>query len=210
MSKLMFHRCLIMVTSKCQLRCKGCVTKEVRAMMPDYSMDIDQLEAFIKATVDSGYHYEDAWFNGLGDPMLWDYIVEGAKIVKESGISDNVYVATNQIAKEPEGIRKYATIMPGGSANIQFKILPDNATGDIPCKCRCGGPMVIGDLVYPFCGPPIFGTGRDPVFVPVDKDYMDNAPKSGHDKRELEACKTCWGNMNITLVDTKKGEQDCS
>jgi len=174
-------------------------------MFPKYSLSLAQLQAFLDATEASGYHYEEAWINGLGEPLLWEHLLPGLRLIRASDISDSVIVATNGIALPARGglIRRFAKIRFGGEKYVPFMLLPDGAEGTTPCRCRCGGPMLFGDRIYPYCGPPVFATGLEPVSVPVASGYMDGAPRSGNDPRELEACRTCWGNMNIKLEPAK-------
>ena len=71
----------------------------------------------------------------------------------------------------------------------------------IPCVCACDGPMVVGDRVFLYCGPPVFGAGvlleqnvmeDGDLWVRVEPGYMETYDRNKWGN--MEYCKVCWAN----------------
>jgi len=205
LSPLDIHKGMLMVTSRCQLECESCVTQSVRKRFPDYDLSIQQLRNFVRATSGSKYHYQKIWLNGFGDPSLWRNLLPGLKMLHRSGITDEVCLASNMLAaKRLTGeVNQYCTIVPGGIDNKRFMLMPDGASGGVPCKCRCSGPTLIGNYILPYCGPVAYDNGVPLNRISTSTGYMKGIPLSGQEERSLPGCRTCWGNMNIKLTEVE-------
>ena len=96
-----------------------------------------------------------------------------------------------------------------------FVDAPKKAAGPapVPCPCLCAGPMLVGDKLYLYCGPPVFGAGkllkRDPatdlsLWTRVGPNYLDRArPLTGR----LEYCGWCWANGHHQRRARRLGQQ---
>lgn len=217
------------VRSACQYDCEMCAHGAQRKLLKDYELSLEQLERFLTATRESGYIIDNMRIHGPGEPLLWHSFNEGVRMLKASGVVSTVFVASNALLMRKieektwdcidelrvslyadfnrqtdleEAQKKY-----GGKIAISpmdnFVILPKSVeeAKPIPCRCMCDGPMLLGDRIYLYCGPPVFGAGEllsrdvqaDPdLSVPVGLNYMEryDQAKLGN----MDYCTVCWAN----------------
>lgn len=73
----------------------------------------------------------------------------------------------------------------------------------IPCICSCAGPMLLGNKVFLYCGPPVFSAAAiidvdiwesDELYVGLKRDYLD-AFRQGL-RGNMDLCRYCWANHN--------------
>ena len=231
--KIILPQMKMEVCSRCQNDCEMCAHGEMRRSNLQYELTLEQLENFLQVTEHSGYIIENIRIHGPGEPLLWKFINEGLQLLNQSPCIKTVFIATNGLVldrlhkeswnyidemrisiyentKNNKLISKYASSFPE-IVNIDrkncFRRLPDyNDVGIIPCKCICNGPMLYGDEIFLYCGPPIFGTSnykkcsmddKEIIKTPVAKGWYKNyqARKEGN----LSFCIDCWANNTLKL-----------
>lgn len=221
------------VRSMCQYDCEMCAHGEQRKLLKKYELSLEDLQRFLDATRDSGYFVDNIRIHGPGEPLLWHHFNEGVQMLKASGVVGTVFVATNglllhKISEEAwacidemrvsvygpfdrfdildEAKARYPDKVHVNKAE-EFRILPPpGAEAPIPCACWCDGPMLLGDRLFLYCGPPVFAAAKDmgrdamedpELSVTVGPNYLDavDPTKFGN----LEYCKRCWANGNFQL-----------
>ncbi|HRQ81265.1 MAG TPA: hypothetical protein PKZ97_09105 [Azospirillaceae bacterium] len=222
------------VRSQCQYDCEMCAHGEQRKMLKKYELSLEDLQRFLDATRESGYYVDNMRIHGPGEPLLWRHFNEGVQMLKASGVVGTIFVATNglllrKISEEAWAcidemrVSVYAAFDRHDeleevyarhrdkihiSEAGEFRALPQDPTHEapIPCACWCDGPMLLGDRLFLYCGPPVFAAakafGRDAMedpelSVPVAPGYLDatDERKFGN----MEYCKRCWANGNFNL-----------
>ncbi|MBI3556006.1 MAG: radical SAM protein [Deltaproteobacteria bacterium] len=224
------------VCSPCQLDCKFCATGEMRVHDSHYQLSLEQLDRFLYHTEQSGYFIEKIWMHGPGEPLLWRHLNEGLRRLRASAAIGKIEIITNgTYLKRIEetawdcidiidvNIYEDRTKIPllerlqafFGAEKIRpraaetFKRVRDEnfQPATIPGKCRCSGPMLYGDKVFLFCGPPVFGAAlratKDlladrSLWVEVGPNYLE-----GYDEKiagTLDLCRFCWANENMDEV----------
>ncbi len=219
------------VQSKCQNDCTMCAHGEQRRLLPYYELSLAQLEKFLDVSRRSGYFIETMRIHGPGEPLLWRHFNEGVALMKRSGIIGSIFVATNGLLLHKiseaawecidemrvslyssfKGHRKLHDLIDKRSHKINihpvdtFRRLPvAGEEAAIPCRCLCDGPMLMGDRVFLYCGPPVFGAVErfdqeifvdSDLSVPVDRNWLSayQEKKKGH----MYLCKRCWANSNF-------------
>jgi len=220
------------VRSACQYDCEMCAHGHQRKRFKDYELSLEQLERFLNVTRESGYVIGNMRIHGPGEPLLWHHFNEGVRMLKASGVVESVFVASNGLLlhkieeatwdsldelrisvysdfnrqktlEECQG--KYGdkiSLSPMDNFVVLPKGIEDEAP--IPCQCMCDGPMLLGDRLFYYCGPPVFGAGHimgrdvmeDPkLSVPIERGYMENYDRSllGN----MDYCKFCWANEHF-------------
>ena len=219
------------VQSKCQNDCIMCAHGEQRKLLPNYELSLSELQYFLDVSRDSGYRIDNMRIHGPGEPLLWRHFNDGVILMKQSGIIETIFVATNGIRLDSidddtwdcidemrvsvysafnrqEKLQKIVDKYPQ-KVRINmvetFRRLPlEGEEASIPCQCHCDGPMLIGNRVFSYCGPPVFGAAKlfgqdvfaDPeLSVIVGPNWLDSyaSQKAGN----LEYCKRCWANSNF-------------
>lgn len=225
------------VSSQCQNDCKNCAHIGLRQYIPDYQLTLEQLNKFIDVTEKSGYFIKQINIHGPGEPLLWKHFNEGIKLLKKSKSIGNINVTTNgilldsiptQVLKLIDllGISVYKDSEKYNSLFEQYESVYNNISliskqkfrrlpvsgeyGEIPCRCLCSGPSVLGDKILLYCGPPVFYTDcfktdgiksiQDTV-IPVREHWYD-----GYDINKIGnmyVCHNCWANRNLRLERRK-------
>lgn len=100
----------IKTTSLCQLRCKNCFVVKWMNKYPSFHWSIGSVKNFINATHKSGYHFKIVLLSG-GEPLLWKNIIEGTRLIKQSGITDCVKILTNSVAVTEKNIGWFSDVI---------------------------------------------------------------------------------------------------
>lgn len=100
----------IKTTSLCQRQCKNCTVRPWMKANPEFHTSIEQLEAFVKYSKLSGYHWEYILLSG-GEPLLWNNILEGTKLLYESGITSRLILLTNGLEIMPATLTRITKII---------------------------------------------------------------------------------------------------
>lgn len=210
------------VCSECQFNCAYCAHAGLKALDPKYHMTMEQLELFIGATEDSGYRVNIA-MHGPGEPLLWKHLTEGLKRLRQSSAVQRIVINTNGIAlpnflhvldftdsvrvslypDSGSSIIRHPKIVYNPHPVFYHKLFP----APIPCTCLCSGPMIMKDLVFQHCGPPMFDAltrmndKRDPFSfgVRLAKNYAPVTKISG----SFLECAYCWSNSNCDVLIEK-------
>jgi hypothetical protein len=192
--------CMINTTAACQQRCRGCMAAPLIDHNPKYNLTLAQLATFLRAAQQSGHHFEKLLLNGPGEPLLWPALFEGLDLMHKSGVADRIVLTTNGLATERlQRLPAWVVVDQGSSWLKQpYEILPEGARGAVPCRCRCGGPSLYGDRIYPLCCPGGIALPGAP-WVPVTPDFLASCLPNGQHERSTPACAGCWANGNIKL-----------
>lgn len=220
-----------------------CAHGEQRRLLRHYELTLPQLERFLDATRRSGYRIGEVSIHGPGEPLLWKHFDEGVRLIARSGLVDRILITTNgllltRIAEKTWTCidEVHVSLYPAFDRHDELRACKDrypdkvrivptdtfligplgrHDEGSIPCVCACEGPMLVGDRVFLYCGPPVFGAGtllgRDvmadgDLSVPVGPGYMD-ARVSGR-VGTMDYCKLCWANARprrYTIPHTATG-----
>ncbi len=216
------------VVADCQYDCPLCAHGDQRQGDLNYQLTLEQLQTFLTATLDSGYLIGQLAIHGSGEPLLWKHLGPGLVEIKRSGAACWTWITSNglllhRLAADDlalidsmdislyQGNKKLDAIRSIAAQNEQklfivpmddFVDVPKKITGPapVPCPCQCSGPMLVGDKVYLYCGPPVFGAGKLMKRAPetdlslwskVAPNYLDRArDRIGR----LEYCRWCWAN----------------
>ena len=96
------------VTSICNLSCPLCNQKHALDTHKGYSMDMDELRAFIKSCQDRNIHFSWIELTG-GEITWWTNLEEGIKLLYDSKICDKITLATN--GNNPEKIFNISSML---------------------------------------------------------------------------------------------------
>jgi len=176
---------MLQVCSKCQNNCNKCVTTIIRKNFPDYQLSIEQLENFIESNEKSGYFFRDLWLNGFGEPLLWDHLHDGLKLLSRSKSIGNIFIRSNGHIIDEDifnyisrlSISRYKPLK--NELTRLIKKFPNKTKiigkeefcelvgkhARIPCMCICHGPTIIGNYALVYCGPVIYSPDTTERFI---------------------------------------------
>jgi organic radical activating enzyme len=224
------------VCSTCQNECRYCAHGEMRRAFKNYQLSMEQLDRFLQHTIASNYYIENVRIHGPGEPLLWKHINDALALLKKSGVIGTIFIATNglQLHKLKEETWNYidemrVSVYPNFDKHALLNqimktfpekvILNDSNTfsiideankregAPIPCRCSCEGPMLIGDIIFLFCGPPVFGASEimkkdifqcKDIYDNIDENYLDRFDESKIGG--LDLCRHCWANTNFKKI----------
>lgn len=83
----------LFVTSKCAVNCKECIMGNLRRACPNYQMSLDEIGKFIEISERSHYYF-DLILTG-GEPLSWDYLKDGIKLLRSSKVCSSLHLFTN-------------------------------------------------------------------------------------------------------------------
>jgi glycosyltransferase involved in cell wall biosynthesis len=169
------HHIELMVTGLCSRKCPHCSQAAYNQDYKDYQAPVALVEKLCKRALDNGGRYEWLQLSG-GEPLLWDNLEAGCKLVKDSGAFKKIRVFTNGDPQERllgllrSGLIDFIYINTTNSnqetcriVKEQFptrsyldptahKPLPTSMIPDtLPPDCHCNHLCVIENNVYP-CG----------------------------------------------------------
>ena len=227
----------IEVCSVCQNDCIHCAHGGLRKNTKNYHLSLENVMHFIQATEMSGYLIERLSIHGSGEPLLWKHLNEGIRFFKASANIKEIEITTNGLAltnlkdvtwdcidrimisvynKKQENL-----IKSNFEKNLyKIKVLPQKRfvsllkdksdAAPIPCKCICDGPMLIGNKIFLYCGPPVFDAAEiinkniwelKHLYTDVKKDYLTFLDP--HLKGNMELCRYCFSNANYLAKGIK-------
>ncbi|KKL26533.1 hypothetical protein LCGC14_2394320, partial [marine sediment metagenome] len=83
------------MTAKCTRDCPECSQRGFRRSNHGYVASLEAIEKWIGCTKDSGYApYRSLILTG-GEPLLWENLEEGVRLLRESGLGQQVNLFTN-------------------------------------------------------------------------------------------------------------------
>jgi len=82
--------------SVCSLACPNCSMKGWMDGDPNYQWSLQDIDKFIYYTKKSNYKFPSFIMAG-GEPLLWDNVVEGTKMISNSGIAKYVALESNGV-----------------------------------------------------------------------------------------------------------------
>lgn len=88
------ERVAFLVTASCNGGCKRCSVRPWMEANRGYHMSLEEVAEFIIHSRMSGYNFREITLAG-GEPLLWDHLLNGAALLKNSGIANAVCVITN-------------------------------------------------------------------------------------------------------------------
>lgn len=164
----------IFTTSRCTRRCPQCSQRGFRAWSPTYELSLENLEEWIDCTKKSGYpSYRSIILTG-GEPLLWDNLKEGAKLLHQAEVGyqlnlfsngDCIEIVTDELMESlttlrlshygnnAQGIeslkKRYGDKVSIVERQQHFPIPTELAGAEVlPAKCGCEGPALMGKQVY--------------------------------------------------------------
>lgn len=164
----------ILTTSTCTRHCPECVERGFMASNPSYDLSLADLTAWIAATKESGYPpYRSVILTG-GEPLLWDNLEEGARLLHQAGVGRQLNLFSNgdRLDRVTDTLMESLTTLRlslygtntqslkslkkryGNKVTIvdrqQHFPIPTQLAGSevIPAQCACEGPALIGQQVY--------------------------------------------------------------
>jgi hypothetical protein len=161
-------------TARCTRDCPECSQRGFRRWAPDYELSLNDLVEWIQLTKASGYPpYRSLILTG-GEPLLWPHVEEGARLLRESGLGDQVNLFTNgdpvdrvtdglmeslstlRISYYGDNNRAIRRLQERYGAKVEVAprrrhyLIPRELAGSevLPARCGCEGPALLGDRVY--------------------------------------------------------------
>ena len=228
---------MVEVCSVCQNDCLHCAHGELRKKTKKYHLSIEQIVNFIQHTETSGYFIEHFLIHGSGEPLLWKYLNEGLRLFKASNNIKKIHIYTNGLALnkledktwdcidclfvsvyDKKQIKLIKSHYKKHLSKIEFllqkkftiRMKDKSEAAPIPCKCMCSGPMLLGDKVFLYCGPPVFDAAEiiskniweiKYLHTDVKNNYLISLDP--HLSGNMELCRYCFANNNY-LEKTKK------
>jgi len=219
------------VCSACQNDCAECAHGELRLQTKQYQLSQEQLYNFIKFTEESNYFIEHLAVHGGGDPLLWKHFNEALPLLGRSPSIGTIVVTTNGLGikridekaweyidslnisfydAQPNSLFDEQVIAKYGHkikvehmTTFYERLKNKDETFSTPCDCMCTGPMLLGDDVFLYCGPPVFDAaelqGKDiwelkDLRVKIGPDYLSKINPTS--KGNMDICSQCWANSN--------------
>lgn len=164
----------IFTTSRCNRDCPQCSQRGFRTWGTGYELSLDDLTEWITCTKESGYPpYRSVILTG-GEPLLWENLEEGARLLRQSGVSQQLNLfsngdmtdrVTDKLMESLTTLRlsrygdnalrvellkeRYGAKVSVVKRQAHFR-LPIQLAGDevLPAKCGCQGPALMGRRVY--------------------------------------------------------------
>ena len=157
--------------------------------------------------------------NGILLPSLCEAIITSCSKIKIflSGYEYNV--GSESIKNFTDKYPDLITFLP----KDKFVLLPaKREVYETPCECFCPGPMLFGDKMFLFCGPPVFGAAfnlnidiisRFELYTEVKQGWFDEYLERGlhlDNKNNyrpvvsMDLCSCCWGNSYNHLSEDRK------
>lgn len=87
----------IKTTMRCQRRCKNCTVVPLMDAYPDYEMCMSDLTSLIEMSTKNNIQWKYILLSG-GEPLLWDRVVNGARYLYHSRITNDLKLLTNAMA----------------------------------------------------------------------------------------------------------------
>lgn len=162
--------------------------------------------------------------------MLWKNLSAGLEMIRQSGIVRKIQIASNGLAIDkisdqdwdnldvlritcyPHQNDRMSALRRIQKDHKKLLLMPrekfytrERGSSQLPCKCSCEGPMLLGDTLYFYCGPMVTeaialakeaGVMEDPVIsVLVKSGFMGlyNEDYRGN----LVYCPYCWANTSL-------------
>ena len=99
----MFHQVqmLFLVTGQCNMACPHCAQGYWRRDHMNYHMTPEEVRTICSRTKELGMHFAQALIMG-GEPALWRHLEEGCRVIRESGVFDQIHIYSN--CKNPDPI----------------------------------------------------------------------------------------------------------
>ena len=91
---------LFLVTGQCNMNCPHCAQGWWRKDHMDYHMTPDEIRTICRRTRELGMHFGQAMIMG-GEPALWKHLEEGCRVIRESGVFDQIHIYTNYKKVDP-------------------------------------------------------------------------------------------------------------
>ncbi len=164
----------IFTNARCTRDCPQCSQRGFRAVDVGYELSLDDLAEWIECTQASGYlTYRSIILTG-GEPLLWPVIEEGARMLNESGLGEQLNLFSNgdciervtddlmeslstlrlsHYGNNAHGIEllkeRYGNKVSVVDRQQHFPI-PTKLAGNevLPAQCGCEGPALMGRRVY--------------------------------------------------------------
>ena len=216
------------VATACHYDCAECAHGEMRKETKKFQLSVDQVIDFIKYSENSNYLFNRLVIHGPGEPFLWKYFDKSLELIHQSKAINSVKVYTNgkgmdRIAdKTWDYIDDVELSLYDMEQDVTLKetlthhmkkidvkpitafwsrVGPKDVPIQTPCACICDGPMLLGNIVFLYCGPPVFDAAKllgkniwdlHELYVKLGDDYLATMDPSK--KGNMDICRYCWGN----------------
>ena len=101
----------IKTTTACTFpRCKNCSAISFMDANRGWQTPIGDIEKLIEYSKGAGYFFSHILLSG-GEPLLWDNVVEGTRLLGSSGITENLILVTNALAIDFDNLDKVLGII---------------------------------------------------------------------------------------------------
>ena len=236
---------MLEVATACHFDCAECAHGELRKTTKKYQLSVNQVIQFLQCSKSSNYHIDRLIIHGPGEPFLWKHFDESMALIHKSKVINHIKIVTNgkgmdRIADvtwnymdavelslyDPEQTVELKSSLSNHKKKIDVKLKtafwsrakPEDVPIEIPCQCLCDGPMLLGDVVFLYCGPPVFDAAkllginiwdRKELYVKVGNHYL--ASMNDSMKGNMDICRYCWGNShylkkaNLVKINTGDG-----
>ena len=214
----------------CHNDCLDCAHGELRKATINYQLSIEQVKSFIHYTEKSNYTIKRLQIHGAGEPLLWQSLNEALTLFRQSNAIERIELYTNGkelhriedrswdcidymniSVYEPnqklvlkKSLRHHSHKIEALQKNSFFpRIRSKNNVYAVPCQCESDGPMLLGDIVFPYCGPPLFD-----VAALLELDLWKNIP--GINLKKTIAIKPTFAEAHYNLGNAlrKQGKLD--
>jgi hypothetical protein len=99
----------IKTTAKCQNSCEWCIVVPWMEQNPGFETTIENIKDLIKWSNYSDYQWNRIIFSG-GEPLLWPHLKDALRLIRESGITDALYMYTNAMRVDKEYLPEFKAI----------------------------------------------------------------------------------------------------
>ena len=164
----------IFTTARCTRDCPECSQRGFRTWGTGYELSLDELAQWIQCTKASGYpRYRSVILTG-GEPLMWEHLEEGARMLRESGVGQQLNLFSNGdcVDRVTDGLMESLSTLRlshyGNNTSAIKRLkerygarvavvqrqrhfpIPKKLAGDevLPAECGCQGPALMGSRVY--------------------------------------------------------------
>ena len=229
---LTIHDLKLEVCSPCQNDCELCAHADLMRHIKGYQLSLEKLDRFLFYTERSNYFIRSLSIHGPGEPFLWKELNAGLRRLKrsraigwismvtngllldrisEDGLAcvDRLFVSVYSNYNRPDMIKEFvarhgAKVRLWDGTNFWEHTADPTQTAPATGGCNCSGPMLYDDKIFPYCGPPVFGTAKAKgveilsipnLWVPLGPNYMANY--NARLVGRMDICRHCWANPNF-------------
>jgi hypothetical protein len=92
--KHVFESVVLNVTTECTRNCEHCSQQYWMRDFPNYHMGLHEVNLFITNSIRQGVSWDNVIICG-GEPLLWNNLEAGSRMIRESGICNHLTILSN-------------------------------------------------------------------------------------------------------------------